>query len=114
MFDIPSYDKRNRASMDSAQAQISTARGKSTLAAVLSGAVLVGGAVAVMNGLVNAQYANMISQVAAVVPEAAVSLAGGSGLVAHAIYNARLGKAKKNVEFDIAVDDEIRARTRTP
>ena len=114
MFNIPSYDNTNRTSMDSAKAQISTARGKSALATVLSGAVLVGGAVAVINGIVNADYVNMAAQVGAVVPETAVSLTGGAGLIAHVIYNARLKKAKKAVDFDIAVDDAVRRRTRRP
>ena len=113
MFEIPTHNKADRASMNSAQAQISTARTKSVVATILSGAVLVGGAVAVINGLVNAEYVNMASQIGAVVPEAAVSLIGGSGVVTHAIYNARLKKAKKQVDFDIAVDDEI-ARRRRP
>lgn len=113
MFEIPTHNKADRASMNSAQAQISTARTKSVVATFLSGAVLVGGAVAVINGLVNAEYVNMASQIGAVVPEAAVSLIGGSGVVTHAIYNARLKKAKKQVDFDIAVDDEI-ARRRRP
>ena len=78
------------------------------------GAVLVGGAVAVINGVVNAEYVNMAAQIGAVVPEAAVSLVGGSGVIAHAVYNARLKKAKKKVEFDIAVDDEVKRRTRRP
>ena len=73
MFNIPSYNNTNRASMDAARAQISTARSKSALATVLSGAVLVGGAVAVINGVVNAEYVNMAAQVAAVAPEAEVS-----------------------------------------
>ena len=113
MFEIPTHNKADRASMNSAQAQISTAKTKSVVATILSGAVLVGGAVAVINGLVNAEYVNMASQIGAVVPEAAVSLIGGSGVVTHAIYNARLKKAKKQVDFDIAVDDEI-ARRRRP
>lgn len=113
MFEIPTHNKADRASMNSAQAQISTAKTKSVVATFLSGAVLVGGAVAVINGLVNAEYVNMASQIGAVVPEAAVSLIGGSGVVTHAIYNARLKKAKKQVDFDIAVDDEI-ARRRRP
>jgi uncharacterized membrane-anchored protein len=113
MFEIPTHNKSNRASMNSAEAQISTAKTKSVVATILSGAVLVGGAVAVINGVVNAQYVNMASQVAAVAPEAIVSLVGGSGVVTHAIYNARLRKAKKEVDFDIAVDDEI-ARRRRP
>jgi uncharacterized membrane-anchored protein len=113
MFEIPTHNKANRASMNSAQAQISTAKTKSVVATLLSGAVLVGGAVAVINGVVNAQYVNMAAQIGAVVPEAAVSLIGGSGVVTHAIYNARLRKAKKEVDFDIAVDDEI-ARRRRP
>ena len=114
MFNIPSYNNTNRASMDAARAQISTARSKSALATVLSGAVLVGGAVAVINGVVNAEYVNMAAQVAAVAPEAVVSLVGGSGVIAHTIYNARLRKAKKTVDFDIAVDDAVARRTRTP
>jgi uncharacterized membrane-anchored protein len=114
MFDIPNYDKTNRASMNSAEAQISTAKSKSVLATILSGTVLVGGAVAVINGVVNAEYVNMAAQIGAVVPEAAVSLVGGSGVIAHAVYNARLKKAKKKVEFDIAVDDEVKRRTRRP
>mgnify|MGYP003309469882 FL=1 len=114
MFNIPSYNNTNRASMDAAQAQISTAKSKSVLATILSGAVLVGGAVAVINGVVNAEYVNMAAQIGAVVPEAAVSLVGGSGVIAHAVYNARLKKAKKKVEFDIAVDDEVKRRTRRP
>ncbi len=115
MFDIPSHDKMDRSSMNSAKAQIRTAKGKSVLATVLSGAVAVGGAVAVINGIYNAEYVNLASQITAVIPEAAVSLVGGSGLIAHTIYNARLRKAKKNVDFDIAVDDEIaRRRTRRP
>lgn len=113
MFEIPTHNKSNRASMNSAEAQISTAKTKSVVATILSGAVLVGGAVAVINGVVNAQYVNMASQIAAVAPEAVVSLVGGSGVVTHAIYNARLRKAKKEVDFDIAVDDEI-ARRRRP
>ncbi len=114
MFNIPSHDKANRNSMNSAQAQISTATTKSVLATILSGAVLVGGAVAVINGVVNAEYVNMAAKIGAVVPEAAVSLVGGSGVVTHAIYNARLRKAKKQVDFDIAVDDEIARRSRRP
>lgn len=113
MFDIPNYDINDRVSMDSARAQISTAKSKSTLAGILSSAVLVGGAVAVINGLVNAEYVNMASQIGAVIPEAAISLAGGSGVLAHAIYNARLRRAKNDVDFDIAVDDEI-TRRHTP
>ena len=114
MFDIPTHNKANRASMNAAEAQISTAKTKSVVATILSGAVLVGGAVAVLNGVINAQYVNVASQVAAVAPEAVVSLVGGSGVITHAIYNARLRKAKKEVDFDIAVDDEIARRTRTP
>lgn len=114
MFDIPRYDNTNRASMNSAKAQISTARGKSALATVLSGAVLVGGAVAVINGIVNAEYANLAAQIGANVPEAAVSLVGGTGLITHVVYNARLKKAKKAVDFDIAVDDAVQRRTRRP
>ncbi len=110
MFKIPNYDNTNRTSMDTARAQISTAKTKSVLATVLSGAVLAGGAVAVINGVVNAEYVNMAAEVAAVVPEACVSLVGGSGVVAHAIYNARLRKAKKAVDFDIAVDDAVTRR----
>ena len=114
MFEIPTHNKANRASMNAAEAQISTAKTKSVVATILSGAVLVGGAVAVLNGVINAQYVNVASQVAAVAPEAVVSLVGGSGVITHAIYNARLRKAKKEVDFDIAVDDEIARRTRTP
>ena len=114
MFEIPTHNKANRASMNAAEAQISTAKTKSVVATILSGAVLVGGAVAVINGVVNAEYVNVASQVAAVAPEAVVSLIGGSGVVTHAVYNARLRKAKKEVDFDIAVDDEIARRTRTP
>ena len=55
----------------------------------------------------------MASQIGAVIPEAAISLAGGSGVLAHAIYNARLRRAKNDVDFDIAVDDEI-TRRHTP
>lgn len=113
MFNIPNHDNTNRASMDSAQAQISTARTKSAVAIILSGFVVAAGAVAVINGVVNAEYVNMAAQIGAVIPEAAVSVVGGSGVIAHAVYNARLKKAKKQVDFDIAVDDEI-TRRRTP
>ena len=115
MFNIPSHDKMDRRSMNAAKAQISTASRKSILATVASGALAVGGAVAVMNGLCNAEYVNVAAQVGAVIPEAVVSIFGGSGLIAHMIYNARLRKAKKVVNFDIAVDDEIaRRRARRP
>ena len=113
MFKIPSYNNTNRASMNSAQAQISTSRTKNGLATVLSGAVLVAGAVAVINGLVNAEYVNVAAEVAAVAPEAVVSLVGGSGVVTHAVQSARLRKAKKAVDFDLAVDDAV-ARRMTP
>ena len=115
MFNIPSHDKMDRRSMNVAKAQISTASRKSILATVASGALAVGGTVAVMNGLCNAEYVNVAAQVGAVIPEAVVSILGGSGLIAHMIYNARLRKAKKVVNFDIAVDDEIaRRRARRP
>ena len=79
MFNIPTHNNANRASMNAAEAQISTARTKSIVATILSGAVLVGGAVAVINGVVNAEYVNVASQVAAVAPEAVVSLVSTQG-----------------------------------
>ena len=111
MFKVPSYNKNNRASMDAAKAQITRAKNRSSVAAFLSGAVLVGGAVGVLNGVYNAEYVNLASEIGAVAPEAIVSLVGGSGVVAHAVYNAKLRKAKKAVNFDIAVDDEVQRRT---
>ena len=107
MFKIPSYDKTNRASMDAADAQISTARTKNRAAFLLSGAVLAGGAFAVINGVFNAEYANEVAKVAAVVPEVACSIVGGSGVLAHLVQGIRLRNASSDLNFDIAVDDAI-------
>ena len=116
MFNIPSWQKTatttsldgEKRSMDAASAQISTALNKGRLALFLSGAVVAAGVVGVVNGVCGAQYASLASQVWAVVPEAAVSLIGGSGLVSHAVQNARLKNARKELKEDIKVNDAVR------
>ena len=116
MFNIPSWQKTatttsldgEKRSMDAASAQISTALNKGRLALVLSGAVVAAGVVGVVNGVCSAQYASLASQVWAVVPEAAVSLIGGSGLVTHAVQNARLKSARKELKEDIKVNAAVR------
>lgn len=117
MFNIPSWQKTGttasldgeKNSMNAAQAQISTSLTRGRVAVALSGAVLAAGVVGVLNGAFNAEYATLAAEIGAVAPEAIVSLLGGSGLVTHAVQNARLKRARKELKEDIKVNDAVRA-----
>lgn len=116
MFKIPSWQKTGttssldgeKSSMTTAQAQISTSLTKGRVAVALSGAVLAAGVVGILNGVHNAEYISLASEIGAVAPEAVVSLLGGSGLITHAIQNARLRSARKELKEDIRVNDAVR------
>lgn len=116
MFKIPSWPKTastdslegEKNSMTTAHAQISTSLTKGRVAVALSSAVLVAGFVGLLNGLNNAEYVSLASEIGAVAPEAAVSLLGGSGLVTHAIQNARLRGARKKLKEDMKINEAVR------
>lgn len=117
MFDIPSWKKTGttasltaeKNSMNAAKGQISTALTKGRVALALSGTVLAAGVVGVLNGALNAEYVNLASQIGAVAPEAVVSIVGGSGLITHAVHNAKLRKARKELKEDIKINDAVQA-----
>ena len=116
MFKIPSWQKTGttssldgeKNSMTTAHAQISTSLTKGRVAVALSGAVLAAGVVGILNGVYNAEYISLASEIGAVAPEAVVSLLGGSGLVTHAIQNVRLRSARKELKEDMRVNDAVR------
>lgn len=116
MFKIPSWQKTGttssldveKNSMTTAHAQISTSLTKGRVAVALSGAVLAAGVVGILNGVYNAEYISLASEIGAVAPEAVVSLLGGSGLVTHAIQNVRLRNARKELKEDMRVNDAVR------
>ncbi len=110
------YENANRATLNAARAQIMTAKRKHGWMAAGSGVVCAVAAVGIANGLVNAQYVDVLSQVGAIAPESVIAVAGLVSLIRNGYYNAKLndklGKAKPGVDFYIAVDDEIQRRRR--